>query len=951
MLPLNVQYPTMKRKSPLRSLFSLGINLGLFGAILLALLLGILSLSLPKISGITEFTPPIPSQILSRDRHLLLEVGVEKRDLTPIANIPQKVIDAFLVAEDKNFYSHHGVDYFGILRAAWANLKAGRVVQGGSTITQQVAKQLYLSGRRSMIRKIRDMLLALKLEKKFSKDEILYLYLNQVYLGGGYYGVTAAFRGYFEKELSEATIAECALIAGLLVAPGRYSPYVNPEYAKMRQNYVLNRLFDTKKIIEEEYQNAKKEIIRFSIKKTPTFKAGYFTHWIKEQIESKVGKNNFGGNGFKVVTTIDSQLQEKAEKYIKEGLKSIDKRQGYSGSLITLQSEERIYEFQIKQREKIYKSNSKYFHFNPQSEELTKYEIGSSEEDFERIRKYDKEVKEQRITKSIYPGNSKKTKDPFKKFIKDGDSYEAVVLKTNNQHQIIYASIGGVKGIIPHKGYQWARKRLISEKRNYVPLVTYPSHILKRGDIILVKILNKEKSIYELINSSSKISIQQNNEIASQYQSQYFLELELDQESEVEGALIAIHPISGEILSLVGGKDFKKSQFNRAIQALRQPGSSFKPILYAAALENGYKPNDVLIDSPETLGGVSQTLSWKPRNYDGTFKGPMTVRNALEISRNVPTIKIASKIGIPKLLNFIKRIGLRGSFNNDLSLALGSAGVTLMNLTKTYAIFPNGGNLIVPKTILSITDRFGTEYELENFEYYEQKNIGEDNYGPEVNKISEKEHKKELQENTAKESDEKIKKTREKGEEEEQEEKNIFLSNLSGKYIYDKRLSYIMTNLLQGVIQNGTGRSARSISSFIGGKTGTTNRYVDALFLGFSSNIALGVWTGFDNNNTLGWGETGAKTALPIWKNYMQAYLRKYGEYDFKRPDGIINVQIDKETGELADRVDESSRKTIMETFVFGTEPGADGIVKKEGITNEQGEGNLLDDGSYFRNQ
>ena len=710
----------MKKRGWKIGLIKFFINAVLFGAIFIAFFVGILALSLPEVTGITEFNPPIPSLILSRHGDVLMEVGTEKRNLTPISEVPPQVIDAFIVAEDKNFYSHKGVDYIGILRATWANLKAGRVVQGGSTITQQVAKQLYLSGERSIIRKIKDMLLALQLEKKFSKDEILYLYLNKVYLGGGYYGVTAAMRGYFEKDLHEATVAECALIAGLLVAPAKYSPYVNPEYAKIRQNYVLTRLLETKKISEEEYIQAKNEVLKFRIKKRNNFKGGHFTNWVRQRLEEKVGKENFSQNGFRVTTTIDLELQEKAEKYIGEGVKAIDKRQGYKGALKHLSSEQQVREFFVEQRKKMYKEKSHYFLFNADPEEFRKYELSFNESEIDEIERYDQEIENLSGRYKRYPGNLTREQDPFIDFIEKDETHEAIVLYTDNLHRLVYAAIGGVKGVIPHEGFRWARKRVISEERNYIPMVTNPSSILKPGDVIIVRVASKKMTIYEAMNPEIRSKLK-DKEIIKFYKSERFLELELDQESDVEAALVALHPHTGEILSWVGGSDFSKSQFNRPLQAYRQPGSSFKPILYAAALEHGFRPNDILIDSPEALGGVDNALSWKPRNYDGTFKGPMTFRRSLEISRNVPTIKVASRVGVQNIISFARRIGIEANLQADLSLSLGSAGMTLLDLTTTYAIFPNGGKRLPSKTILNIADRFETEYDIEDFE------IGRDN--------------------------------------------------------------------------------------------------------------------------------------------------------------------------------------------------------------------------------
>ena len=867
----------MKRKK--RALFGLLtflINALLFIAIFIGLFVGSLALSLPEITGITEFTPPIPSLILSRNGEILSEVGIEKRNLTPIADVPQKVIDAFLVAEDKNFYSHNGVDYLGVLRAFWANLKAGKVVQGGSTITQQVAKQLYLSGERSIVRKVKDMLLALQLEKKFSKDEILYLYLNKVYLGGGYYGVTATFRGYFEKELQEATVAECALVAGLLVAPALYSPYINPEYAKIRQGYVLNRLLDTNKITQEEYHKAKSTVLKFRIKKPVPSRGGHFTSWIRQRVEDKVGKENFARNGYRVFTTLNWEQQEKAERYVQEGVRDIDKRQGFKGPLGHLANEEDIKNFIIEQRKKAYKKNSHYFLLKSIPDISIEYERAFDMDEINQIIEYDRENFDLSGFYKIYPGNPKNNADPFLKFIKPGENYKAVVLHADDTHRSIYVSIGGVKGIIAHENFRWARERVISEERSYIPLVTRPSSILKKGDIVLVKVLGQDKTIYQTMNPSTRKGLK-NQDIIQKYKTHNFLDLTLDQESDVEASLVAIHPISGEILSLVGGQDFTRSQFNRALQALRQPGSSFKPLLYAVALEHGFLPNDTLIDSPEALGGVDENLNWKPRNYDGTFKGPITFRRSLETSRNVPTIKLASKVGVSNIIEFVKRIGNTTKLAPDLSLALGSAGMTLMDLTTTYALFPNGGKRVYPKSILRITDRFGTEYPVEDFEPYKRpaiEDLEEELLGGEYPKkqgdyeeILQKKLKTPTSKAPTEDQPEGKKRTHEKGR-----KVNDFIAELDEEYVYDRLLSYIMTNLLRGVIQNGTGAKARSISSFIGGKTGTTNNYIDALFLGFSSNLALGVWTGLWMT-TRRWagGKRGPKRRCPFGKNIWKA--------------------------------------------------------------------------------
>lgn len=890
------------------------------------------SFGLPKISSLADYNPPVSSQILSKDGTILADIGKENREIAKMEEIPKRVVNAFLSAEDDKFYEHKGVDYMGVLRALVVNLKAGRVVQGGSTITQQVAKSLLLSRERSIARKIKDFLLAQRIEEKFSKEEILFLYLNQVYLGGGYYGVKAAFKGYFDKELSEATIAEAAMVAGLLVAPGKYSPYINPEYAKRRQGYVLKRMYETGKISKDEYEVALAEKTKFRIRKPEGFKAGYFTDWVRQRVIELVNEESFLSNGFKIETTLDWELQKVAEKAVQEGVKEIDKRQGFKGPIGRIESEDELTNYEIEFRKQIYSEVSTYFTINENN--IKDYEIAFSRDTYDKIKLKQSEIRDELKNKYFRPGMMKD--DPLLQYLKEGEMYKAVVLETSRTGKLIYVSIGGVIAAVPYSGYRWAHERVIQEERQYFPYVKNPDEVVKKGDIVWVTI-NKKTGDYksladkELIQRYEKIK---DKKLQALIKSQKFVECMLDQEADAQGALVSVDPFSGEVLAFVGGADFAKSQFNRAIQSKRQPGSSFKPILFAAGLENGYTPASIIIDSPEALGGVDSSLNWKPRNYDGQFKGPITFRNSLEQSRNVPTIKIAETIGVPGVLDFSKRIGFNAQLDPDLSLSLGSFGVTLIDIVSTYSVFPNGGKRIYPKTITKITDRNGKQYFIEEIPSQEDvKNEGaQAEASPSPSPTAETP------------TEEKV------AEEVKEKEENPFTKNLNAEQVYDQRLAYIMTNLLRGVVLHGTGKGARSVSTFLGGKTGTTNSYVDAWFIGFSSNLVTGVWTGFDDNKTLGWGETGAKSALPIWKEFMEAGLKKFGEYDFKIPPGIINVLIDKDTGEPARS---SQKNAFMEAFVEGTEPGVEKPVNNQ--SNQSGEGDLnnqiFEEDDYFNNQ
>jgi penicillin-binding protein 1A len=921
----------------LKKLVKLCVVLGSIGVLGCLSILGIfiyISFDLPQISSLSDYNPPISSQILSKDGEVLLDIGTEQRELVAFENIPEKVVQSFLAAEDDNFYQHSGVDYLGVARAMVKNIIAGRVVQGGSTITQQVAKSLLLSRKKTYTRKIKDFLLAQKIEEKFSKQDILFLYLNQIYLGGGYYGIKAAFKGYFGKELEDVTTAETALIAGLLVAPASYSPYRKPKFAKKRQTYVLGRLFKTGKITQEEYDAAKSEVIKIRKKVSKGIKAGYFTDWIRQRVIGLVGKKKFLTGGFEVLTTLDWDLQKVAEASLTKGVKAVDKRQGYKGPL-AFKEESEFEDFYKSYRIKTYKKASTFFYFN--TDGSTDKEIVFEEDEVSETLVASEELKgdiNARKLRNIYPGVP--LEDSFIDYIKEKTEHRAIVLGTNDLQRIVYVSIGGLSGIIPYDNFKWAHERKISEDRKYWSYVTKPSLILKRGDVVLVKIMKKPKMIHEYFNTAFKSKLRKDKRIKKFFkQNKYFICF-LEQEPDVEGALLSLHPKSGDVISMVGGYSFKKSQFNRTIQSNRQPGSSFKPFLYAAGLEHGFKLNSIILDSPQALGGGENSLDWKPRNYDGKFKGEMTFRKSLEVSRNIPTIKIVQDVGVGNMISFSERLKINAKMPKDLSISLGAFGIKLFDLVKAYAIFPNNGKLVRTRSIISIKDRFGKFYPLEDGstpgDEHEHKHDETKDEISEIIKEELKEESKDLDTSDVA-----------KVEVEEEKKINPYIESLGGDQVYDPRLSYLMSNLLMGVIKNGTGRNTRDISSFIGGKTGTTNSFVDALFLGFSNQLATGVWVGFDNNKTIGWGETGAKSSLPIWRTFMAAGIKKFGESMFEIPEGIVNVRINKLTGRLSEVVDEN---TFSETFVEGTEPGKEVADEKDDDNTQI----LIDDDDYYSN-
>jgi len=864
----------------------------------------VVSADLPQINTLKDYNPPMNSKILSKEGEVLLEVGLETREVVPYNKIPKRIVDAFLAAEDDNFFNHQGIDYTGIIRAFLTNIKEGKLVQGGSTITQQVAKSFLLTKERTISRKIKDLLLARKIEEKFSKEEILFLYLNQVYLGGGYYGVKAAFKGYFDKDLEDATIAEAALVAGLLVAPGRYSPYINPQYAKRRQNYVIKRLFETGKITSKEYESALNENIRMRIRKNGDFKGGHFTDWIRQEVSKSLGSEDFLTKGFKIQTSLNWKLQQKAEQIVKERVKELDKRQGFKGPIKNLNIEDDGFEFLKGERIKLMKNSSNYFTFS--TEGINTYEFQETDEVvneiFESFNERYNSLND-RFKTLVDIGNS--PKDNLVNFLKIGDTYEGIVLQVDDLKRVVIVSVGGTRVLVPESGFQWAHQRKLTEDPIYFPSIKTPSTILKRGDLILVKIQGKEAILDKNIHKDF-FKKYKDTQLRTLMSRQKFLLGSLDQEPEVEGALIAIHPLNGEIISLVGGVDFQKSQFNRVVQSSRQPGSSFKPFIYAAALEAGYTPASILMDTPQSLGGNDDLLSWKPRNYDGEFKGPMTFRNALEISRNIPTVRLVQDLGIKKIKNFIERFHISADLPEDMSLSLGSFGISLSELTKAYAIFPNGGQAIRLKSILSITDRFGKNYSIPSLDMaWKSDDAQTMNEKEDAGKVS------------------------------------PFLESLNQTQVYDPRLAFVLTNVLRGVTIYGTAAAAAHLGPNIAGKTGTTNNYVDALFVGFNSNLVVGTWVGFDDNRPLGYGETGGKSALPIWIDYMASAMSKFGASEFKVPEGVVPVQIDKETGKLIN----SGSSGFTEYFVLGTEPGA---TKNILIDENPQAAPTLDDEDYY---
>jgi len=751
----------------------------LLGCLLILLILSVgavgaiyyyLSRDLPQIKSLNEYRPPIITTVYSDDDRKIGEFYRERRIVIPLSEIPSLLKEAFIAAEDSRFFKHQGIDFISIVRAFFKNLEAGTIVQGGSTITQQVTKSFFLTPERSYKRKIKEAILAYRIDKTFSKAEILYLYLNQIYLGHGAYGVEAAAENYFGKSAKELNLAECAMLAGLPQAPSRYSPFHYPDRAKQRQIYVLNRMVGEgyiSNIQATEAINTELDIKprrNWYIEKVPIY-----TEHVRRYIEKKYGQDVLYQQGLKVYTAVNIEMQRIALEEIHKGLIALDRRQGYRGPIRRLSVEE--------------------------------------------IEDFSADIEAERAQNPLQPESVQ----------------QGVVIDVDDKAGKVVVRIGSEKGVIRLEDMRWARKP-DPDVAFYRVKVDKPSQVLAVGDVISVRLKEKPADT-EL------------------------WELSLEQEPLVEAALLCLETETGHVKVMVGGKDFQESQFNRAVQSRRQPGSAFKPIIYAAALDKGYTPATVIIDSPIVFQNEEMDFKWKPKNYGKKFYGPTLLRQALAKSRNVVTIKILQDIGIDYCISYARRLGITSELANDLSIALGSSGVSLLELVKAYSVFANQGYLVEPVFIRKILDRDGNVLE-------------------EAGSVREK--------------------------------------------VIEKNTAYIMTNLLEGVVQNGTGFRVKALKRPVAGKTGTTNNLNDAWFMGYTPGYVTGVWVGFDTERSLGESETGSRAASPIWLGFMQKILKDKPIRVFQVPEGVVFTKIDADTGLLP--IPES-KHTIFECFKEGSVP------------------------------
>ena len=753
---------------------------------------------LPKVDRLTDYKPPVVSQVFGDDGRLVGEFFLERRIVVPVSKMPRKLIQAFVAAEDASFYSHKGIDYFGIIRAAFKNLVSMKKKEGASTITQQVTKTMLLTPEKKISRKIKEAILAKRMEDRLSKDEILYLYLNQIYLGAGAYGVQAAAETYFGKGVEQLNLAEMAMLAGLPKAPNSYSPLKHFNKARERQAYVLERMVKEGFVTQAEADHARAtQLVIRPGRRVINDHVAYFLEQMRIYLEERYGEDQLYKGGLKIYTTMNYDMQRAAYESLRSGLKAVDKRQGFRGA-----------------------------------------------------GKFIKESEVEQFCGRIEEGIDSAA-------LKQGETYTGVVVATNLQKGELSVRVGDRTGILNRRGMAWAGKLNLP---GTFGKPDKPSRSLPLGAVIEVQVITPD----------------------SNGQGAVFA---LDQIPEVQGAVVSIEPRTGAIKAMMGGYDFRKSQFNRAVQAKRNAGSAIKPIIYAAALEKGMTAATVIVDEDVEYPAGGGKL-WRPKNYDGSHRGPVTMREALTHSINVVSVKILEQTGADYTVDFMKKLGFTSKVEPNLSLALGAASVSPLELTSAYTVFANKGVYNKPYSIVRVTDNDGRVLEERQPDPHEQS-------------------VKTVPVTPSPVAD--------------QEQSGLIVANppaLSPQTV-SPQISYIVTNLMESVVQSGTGHRAAAIKRPVAGKTGTTNEMKDAWFVGYIPQLVTGVWVGFDNQErSLGSGGSGGQAAAPIWTDFMMQAVTWLPLEKFEPPDDITFVRINPKTGRLA-----RGGEGIQECFVKGTEP------------------------------
>jgi penicillin-binding protein 1A len=739
------------------------VVIGLFiAAALLGTLSGVLfaySDDLPRVTALDDYSPNTITRVVGRDGALVGEFAVERRVVLRYEEIPERMRQAVLAAEDSGFFTHFGLSPTGVVRAMVTNISQGRKAGGASTLTQQLARKLFLTDEKTWERKVKELILALQIEKRYTKEEIFTMYCNQMYFGHGAYGVEAASQLYFGKPVKDLAVEEMALIAGILQGNARQSPYVNPDAALRRRNYTLGRMAEEGFVSQEEAEAAMARpiVTRGDPSQGPTI-APYFVEEVRKYLEAKYGATALYESGLTVRTPLDVPLQLAANRTIDRGLRRIDKRRAS-------------------------------------------------------FRKPARNVLAEKHTLDGFDH------ERWHRPIAEGDIVPAVVTEVSPASTTV--RIGTLTAELTKASVQWTRRPSAAE-------------LVKVGDLIEVGIVKLDEA-----GGTAQVT--------------------LEQPPAIEGALVAIDNSTGQVLAMVGGFSFARSKFNRATQAHRQMGSTFKPLLYTAAIDRGLTPTTILVDEPTSFNAGEGQPPYTPGNYDRRFQGPMTLRHALEQSRNIPAVKVMDMLGPAQVVSYAKKFGFPEEFRPFLSTALGAQEATLLELTSAYSAFPNHGIRMQPHSVLSITDREGTLLE-------EGRPTPRDA----------------IRADTA----------------------------------------YVMTNLLRGVVLRGTAGAANALKWPLAGKTGTVDDYTDAWFIGFDPNVTVGIWVGYDEKKPIGPNETGTTAALPIWMDFMREYLELRGDRDnppeFEPPGNIVFMTVDRTTGEP---VLEGSANVVTEAFLAGTQP------------------------------
>ncbi|MBX2814137.1 MAG: PBP1A family penicillin-binding protein [Myxococcales bacterium] len=791
-----------------------------------------LATTLPNLKRLADYEPRVVTRVYDQSGQLIGELFKEKRSVVGYDELPPKLVAAFIASEDDRFFSHSGVDFFGILRAVIANTRAGRVVQGGSTITQQVAKSLIVSSdgysagtARNYSRKIREAILARQLENNLSKRDILTIYLNQMFLGNQSYGVQAAAQNYFRKNVSDLSVAEIALLAGLPQAPSRYSPFVNPRRAQKRRVYVLRRMLEENIITPDELAEAENTAI--NVYPAPNYRreiSPYFTEEVRRQLSNEFDESTLLEGGLKVYTTVDVERYRAAEDAAYVQLRMVDKRQGYQGPLL-------------------------------------RYTISQRAEKKRFVDRYTQELKRRGQTEQL----------------RAGELHVGLVTNIDRSKNVIELQIGPHQAFLPLQGMRWARR--------LNPQVRYDSALLKqippnfrRGDILLVRATTPKS-----LSAQRGFSAKQLQALDLPTEASLVV---LEQEPRLETALMSVHNESGYVLAMLGGYAFGRSEFNRATQSCRQPGSAFKPIIYSAAIHFlNWTPAQTILDAPLAFNDATSGLRWKPSNISGQFQGEVSMRYALQNSMNLPAIRILDAVGTQQAIQWAQQLGITTDLRPELGLALGASCAKMVELTNVYRTFANQGRRSTLRYITRIEDRHG--------KVLVDRGWPGDPFASIQTKL-----KRAIN----------------------------WISNPPDDVV-DPNTSFLISKMMRNVVENGTGTAAKAVGVPVAGKTGTTNDSFDAWFIGFTKQLTTAVWVGFDDYKLpMGRYEQGGRAALPLWVNYMKQAVKAPSGW-FDPPPDIVFVPIDGKTGK---RVPSGTPGAVEEAFIAGTEPTATAVADSD---------------------